>query len=263
MEVQTSHCFAQPSSAVVRQVRFKDEFYGHSEMGATSSTPIPVDTVAEWRDLQSATPPVRLADHLTWLRIQGETGDPRLLVTVADRPSPSVAFGRESSTTSTGGGGASFAVPSAVPLEPFLQTKDVRESDYTNGLWRRAGGKSQTGDAKRRRSRLTHGVHTVLKEHRSGEQRLPGSRRWAGDEEEEGRRAASTGEASAAPRTCGLLHLVVDGVVFQVQAARPTGIARVWANVLPAVSKSLTPDRLLTPLSQTLDDTAFFASSQT
>ncbi len=252
-ECEHSICTSHRNPAAVRQVRFKDEFYGHSEKGAISSTPTPVDAVAEWRDLQNATPPIRLADHLTWLRVQGEASDPRLLATIADRlPARLTSVRGNTATMPDRNGGESFAVPPAVPLGPILHmTKGGREGESTDGAWRRVGGKNgETGEESQRgRSRLTHGVHTSMKENRSGDGRLPGPGRWTGGEGEEKGRGASKGEeASAATRRCGFLHLVVDGVVFQVEAARPTGISRVWENVLPAVSKRPAPAPVLSPL---------------
>lgn len=208
------------------------------------------DAVAEWRALQGATPPVLLADHLTWLRIQGETQEPRLLATVADRAPagklsrtrlpPISAVGTEYLVGGGGVGGeelgdnapgtagteAPLAEPDVtapnrgggaaiplVPLEPFLQlAKERRNSDNTaDGLRRRPEGNTQTAEVKREGSQLTNDVNTVLKEH-------------------------GADDAYRSQDRCGFLHLVVDGVVFQVQAARPSGITRVWEKVLPAVS---------------------------
>lgn len=241
----------------------------------------PADAVAEWRALQSATPPVLLADHLTWLRIQGETQDPRLLATLADRapagnfartrPPPTSAVGsaypggdgvgREApgdnapGAAGTGfplderhatapirgdGGGAAFSVPSAVPLEPFLQlSKRGNRDSIVGGLQYRAEGNNHMAEAKRGRSQLTHDVYTLLKEHRPGDESLP--RSGGGEQEERRGKRASMKQVSEAADRCGFLHLVVDGVVFQVEAARPSGITRVWENVLPAVSEKSTP----------------------
>eukprot|EP00903_Cladosiphon_okamuranus_P018662 g17176.t1 len=249
------------------QVRFKDEFYGHSEMVKTA------DAVAEWVALQEATPPVPLADHLTWLRIQGEAQDPRLLATVADRAPTSNSCrtrlppisatgtgypggggvgegnqrgGDAPGTTGTGislaerdvtapgqGGCESFPL---VPLEPFLQLAKRGSSDNTAaGLWRRAGRYTQAAENKREGLRLTHNANTHLKEHRSRDHRLPRSRSGSRDQQARTGRTASMEQVSAAPDGCGLLHLVVDGAVFQVEAVRPSGITRVWENALPAM----------------------------
>lgn len=289
------------ASFTAGQVRFKDIFYGHSERtgvteGRSASAQAPVDAVAEWRSLQNATPPVRLADHLTWLRMQGTTEDPRLLTTLADRP-PSGGgggkgggggggsnqttpiptsrgihhgergendngAGQEGQNEHTAGGGdgrtgvnASLAgrdatadavgtnsgvrLPASaiVPLEPFLQMAHQRRLEYDSvdgGVQRRTGGSNQTRETKR--VRLTHDVHTRLQEVSPG----VGKRVDVGDEGERSEWAAAA-EAEAAEK-CGFLHLVVDGVVFQVNAAKPKGVTRVWASVLPAVSKhSTTP----------------------
>lgn len=257
-------------------MRFKDEFYGHSEMTGT----IPVDAVAEWRALQGATPPVLLADHLSWLRVQGETQDPRLLATVADRaptgsfsrtPQPPIStvgtehpgkgdVGEQDLIDNAPGGAAGVRVPlaerdvtapsragtgtfpvpvpSAVPLEPFLQLARGGNSGHTaDGLPRRQKRNTQTGEATREGSQLTPNVNTLLKERRPGDYCRP-PRSGSGDHEEGRGRTAPMGRVSgAAADRCGFLHLVVDGVVFQVEAARPSGITRVWENVLPAVSE--------------------------
>lgn len=260
----------------IRQVRFKDYFYGHSEMATTT----PANAVAEWRALQDATPPVLLADHLTWLRIQGETQDPRLLATMAGRapagnlsrtrlpptsrvdaayPAGDGVGGsdqgdgarvagetrvslaeRDITAPSHGGGvsvsGAAFPVPSAIPLEPFLQmVKWGNRRRNVDGLQYRAEGDTETAESKRGRHQLNHDVYTLMRGHRSGDDnRLPRSGVEDQEEERSGK-TASTEQASAAAARCGFLHLVVDGVVFQVEAARPSGITRVWENVLPAV----------------------------
>lgn len=193
-----------------------------------------------------------LAHHLTWLRIQGEIQDPRLLATVADR-APASNFSRTRlrpistvGTECSGEGGvdgeehgdnaprvAEAGVPS-VPLEPFLQLTKRGKSDKTTdglGCWR--GINTQAAEAKREGPQLTPNVHTLLKEHRPGSGRSPRSER--GDQEERRGRATSMERVPEAAGRCGFLHLVVDGVVFQVQAARPSGMMRVWGNVLPAV----------------------------
>lgn len=259
------------------QVRFKDEFYGHSDMAATeesliNATTRSTDPVSEWRTLQRAAPPVLLADYLTWLRVQGSTQDPRLLMTVADRPPagastsglgqwsrPYGSGGREeagdSSETArrveggrqgrqggvglTAGAtgvsdlaanapeiGATFPNPSAVPLKPFLQLEEGgrRRHDKTNGIQDHASGKGEA-----RTFSLTHGVHAGLKEYCPGGWLLPGPRGRGGDEQN---------GLFALAANCEVFHLVVDGVVFQVDAAKPQGVSRVWASVLPAVSRA-------------------------
>lgn len=253
----------------MRQVRFKDEFYGHSDMAATeenltNATTKPADPVSEWRELQRAAPPVLLADFLTWLRVQGSTQDPRLLTTVADRPPagsstsgtgqwprPHGSGGREEEGDSSetarrvedgrqgkqggvdltaGAAGVSdlarFPNDSVVPLKPVLQLEEGgrRRHDRTIGIQDHASG---AGEA--RTSILTHGVHAGLKEHGPGRGLLPGPGGRGGDD-----RNGPIAEAA----TCGVFHLVVDGVVFQVDAAKPQGVSRVWASVLPAVSRT-------------------------
>lgn len=277
----------------IGQVRFKDEFYGHSAgvrtRQASSATRPPVDAVAEWQALQSVAPPILLADHLTWLRVHGTSNDPRLLATVADRPSSSPFFpaGRQRNrphdhraakekergafcpgghdgggrgehqsipcdfkANSCGGGGGgnssrgesgiapvpattpSFGgdafkwcaeppVPSIVPLKPFLQlVEEIRKNSSTTFVQGKTGGQSHAGDPTQARSSLTHDVHTSLKEYGLGGEIIRNP------------------EARAGPRkNCELFHLVVDGVVFQVDAAKLAGIWRVWAKVLPAVRK--------------------------
>lgn len=237
------------------------------------------DAVAEWRALQGATPPVLLADQLTWLRIQGETQDPRLLATVADRAPASnscqtrlppisasctgypggggvgggnqgggdvhgfagtgIPLAERDSTAPGHGGGVAFP---PVPLEPFLQSAKRGSSENTaDRLRHRAGRDTQTAEAKREGSRLTHNANTLLKGHRSGDHRLPRSRPGGRDHQARTGRPASMEQLSGAPDRCGVLHLVVDGVVFQVEATRPSGITRVWENVLPAVSGRSSP----------------------
>lgn len=239
---------------------------------------VPADAVAEWRALQSANPPILLADHLTWLRIQGETQDPRLLATLADRTpagnfsstrQPLIstvdaernrpAVGRdEQGDNAPGGGGTGVLlgerngnapsrgapavfpvlVPSAVPLEPFLQMARRGNGDNAaDGLRRRGTRSTRTAEGRREGSQLDHNVYTLLKEHRPMGDHYGLPRPGGGHQEERGGRTDSTewGSDEAADR-CGFLHLVVDGVVFQVEAARPSGITRVWENVLPAVS---------------------------
>lgn len=261
----------------MRQVRFKDEFYGHSDTAATeesltNATKRPADPVSEWRKLQTTTPPVLLADHLTWLRVQGSTRDPRLLATVADRPPagsstsglgqwfrPYGSGGREEGGDSSetarrveggrqgkqgsigltaGAAGASdlatsapeigaiFPKPSAVPLKPFLQLEEGgrRRDDRADGIQDHASGTEET-----RTSFLTHGVHAGLKEYDPGGGLLPDPGGRGGDERN---------GAFAVAAKCGVFHLVVDGVVFQVDAAKPQGVSRVWASVLPAVSRA-------------------------
>lgn len=286
----------QPRLAPTAQVRFKDAFYGHSEAArtdqSTAATATTADTVEEWRALQRITPPVLLTDHLTWLRVQGISVDPRLLTTVADRPplSPSSSAGRHRNrpddrrareenekggyfptdhrgggkagevsvpegweTTGFGGRGggggrssgggreegvnegdsaatscagndalsssAELPVASIVPLEPFLQlAEEGREESSTTYVEGGTRGRSQMEHPAQGRSCLTHDVHTGMKEYGFGAKR----RRKTEDEVGRGDK-------------CGSLHLVVDGVVFQVDAAKPAGISRVWANILPAV----------------------------
>eukprot|EP00752_Nemacystus_decipiens_P012470 g11044.t1 len=266
--------FTHYAYVLEKQVRFKDEFYGHSEMDGT----ITADAVDEWRALQSAIPPVVLADHLTWLRIQGETQDPRLLATLADRAPSGVSSRSREPPTSTvgrrhpgeggvkeqdqvdyvpgvtargpsladrfdispsGGGAATFPVPfpSAVPLEPFLQmTRRWNSGKTADGHRRRETRSTHSAESKGEGSQLTHNVNTLLKERRSGDcHRMPksGAREY---DEGIGRAGPATIEpVSDAADRCGFLHLVVDGVVFQVEAARPSGITRVWENVLPAM----------------------------
>ena len=247
------------------QVRFKDEFYGHSEMTVTeddiAAGKRPADAVAEWRALQKATPPVLLADHLTWLRVLGRTRFPRLLATCADRPPPSPssrshtaratrhggngaaereqgnntsgATGKaddvdEASDTGLGKDGQALPIPSAVPLEPFLRMVHGSGTDHTL-VYPSRRADAPMKEAKQVRSRLTPGVNTGL----SGKQIPPALGARAGDEKDRGGEIPPE-EISSAGR-CRNLHLVVDGVVFQVHAACPDGIARVWTNVLPAV----------------------------
>lgn len=265
---------------VAGQVRFKDEFHGHSEKAAIGAN----DTVAEWRALQDATPPVHLADHLTWLRHMGITKEPRLLRTVADRPDTSLyyplrrqqfrrqsgdgpaggitispegaehqvgdglgetAYSQHSAESTEAGSGvlaarrdgdaseseAAFPVLPIVPLEPFLKMmKSGHKDDSVNRpVAGHAGGNEDTAGARQGPARLTHDVKTLLEERLS---RLD-STGEAGNEDDRGG-PALTMEAEG---VCDSLHLVVDGVVFQVEATRPALNTRVWENVLPAVSE--------------------------
>ncbi|CAM9482314.1 unnamed protein product, partial [Hapterophycus canaliculatus] len=253
--------FTHYAYVLEEQVRFKDEFYGHSEAARTEeTTPAsakPVDAVAEWRALQSAAPPVLLADHLTWLRVQGTSNDPRLLTTVADRPrsSPSSAEGRQwnrsddrrvgreegrgsSLLADHGGGGEGerasiphdcgtkrlsgdrkVPVPSIVPLEGFLRLlQEGRQESSTASVQGRTRGSKRTGNPSQRRLCLTHDVRASLKQYGL---------------DREGRRKPE--ESVGRGEECGLLHLAVDAVVFQVDAAKPGGMWRVWANVLPVM----------------------------
>ncbi|CAN0041830.1 unnamed protein product, partial [Ectocarpus sp. 13 AM-2016] len=118
---------------------------------------------------------------------------------------------------------ATFPNDPVVPLKPFLQLQEGgrRRQDRTNGIQDRASG---AGEA--RTSFLTHGVHAGLKEHNPGGGVLPGPGGRGGDD-----RNGPFAEAL----TCGVFHLVVDGVVFQVDAAKPQGVSRVWVSVLPAI----------------------------
>lgn len=245
------------------QVRFKDELYGHSEPppsqqrteGATTDT-IGIDAVVEWRAMQSVQPPILLADHLTWLRVQGRGGDSRLLTTVADRPG--------SGTRGNGSGGtpeyrfratgerdylgeatsqpASFDVffPAfpPVPLAPFLlMVADGEEA--VNAAARSLQHEHSCGtstnkknshitkcdEPKTRRHALTHDTDTRMRED-WGEKRRPGGEGGSGGA------AITAADSSVA---CASFHLLVDGVMFQVGASGPRGILRVWTNILPAV----------------------------
>lgn len=71
---------------------------------------------------------------------------------------------------------------------------------------RRARGNNLTEKVERGPVRLTHDVHTLLQE------RLPrsGSRERAGNEVGQGGQALSAGAAD----NCGILHLIIDVVVF-------------------------------------------------
>lgn len=223
-------------------MRFKSEFYGHSEAYSTEipgrnidGTPA-TDAVAEWKALQDAPAPVLLADHLSWLRVHGQNQDPRLLTTVADRPASVIR--------------RSDNVLPVVPLAPFLRQIDKKgerkgsmdlavqykfEQGYKDGFSSNYSGLSSSisGSGGRRdndgrrsgkswESSITHETNTRLegRRHRRGKRR-------------------ARGDSKASDAKCGSLHLVVDGVVFQVDAVKPKGISRVWANVLPEVSGNL------------------------
>lgn len=231
------------------QVRFKSEFYGHSDsysaeiLGDNIDGTPATDAVAEWKALQDGPAPVLLADHLTWLRVHGRNYDSRLLATVADRPGSVMR--------------RSDNVLPVVPLAPFLRQM-VKEGEREGSMdaavqyhlepgckngWSSAcsGSSSRScssGNGNRSTSSLSNehrdsngrGSEISWKSSISHEvnMRLDGRRR------RKGRRARDDGRASDAD--CWSLHLVVDGVVFQVEAAKPKGISRVWANVLPEVS---------------------------
>lgn len=202
-------------------------FYGHSESYSTlgsggHGTPLD-DAVAEWRALQRVKTPFLLANHLTWLRDQGFHQDTRLLTTVADRPPRHLDLVqsregggqllydglRREGTTKNDRDHHRPDTP-FVPLESFLRLlPDGGVSEKPHRLY---GSREDPG-----RVPLAHSISM-----RSGRRRRPG------DEETTG------GVAERGP--CGFLHLVVDGVEFQVNAATPSGISRVWTNVLPLVS---------------------------
>lgn len=232
------------------QVRFKSEFYGHSDsysaeiLGSNIDGTPETDAVAEWKALQDGPAPVLLADHLTWLREHGRNQDPRLLATVVDRPGSVMR--------------RSDKVLPIVPLAPFLrQMVEKREREGStnaavqchlepgckNGCSSVCSGSSSSCSSgngnsnssslcSERRDNNGRGSEISWKSRISHEvnMRLEGRRR------RKGRRAEDEGRASGAD--CGSLHLVVDGVVFQVEAAKPKGISRVWANVLPEVSRN-------------------------
>lgn len=243
------------------QVRFKNDFYGHSEplpsqkqAGGTPEDTVAIDAVAEWRSLQNASPPIVLADNLTWLRNQGSAKDPRLLATVADRPGSRMRPNRARESGQkhgrTGDGGNADNMSNAgydrstpgdvvadfpvIPLEPFLwatrdkkdpkpaATQDLKSPQKHSNNWRDTGAEAVTA----RGSRLTHGVNTRMKQY-------SGANNPAWEEERGGE--AGVAAARTSSEKCKIFHLVVDGVVFQVDASKPKGISRVWANVLPAV----------------------------
>jgi glycosyltransferase involved in cell wall biosynthesis len=49
----------------------------------------------------------------------------------------------------------------------------------------------------------------------------------------------SPADAKAGLCECGRVHVVVDGVINQIEAQAPSGISRVWRNLLPAIAKLL------------------------
>lgn len=223
-----------------------------SEVAAGNTSNL-ADAVMEWQALQEVSPPFRLADHLTWLRVRGRDSDPRLLTTVADRPGSGVrpssyrgAWGAQD------GGGAGehepghaerqassdYFVP-VVPLEPFLRKKRYMEDNPARAESQTVQRKEPQGRRVRRVQRdgvtderiispfaLTGDLNTRMKETWEARRRRVQSK-GRGGEAVWGAARGSTG--------CERMHLVVDGVVFQIDGANPWGIARVWANVLPAV----------------------------
>ncbi|CAM9380011.1 unnamed protein product, partial [Scytosiphon promiscuus] len=274
--------FTHYAYVLEEQVRFKDEYHGHSEamraQQATTATATPKDAVAGWRALQKADPPVLVADHLTWLRAKGNFYEPRLETTVADRPHRCSSFpmgrwnrlhdrrareddgqseleelpisnncepfpgsrgeysnereGQDGTNSPKNTSHAEGHTPSSraglplapiVPLEPFLQlAEEGRKDGSTMSVYGRRRGRNQTADPTQGRSCLTHDVHASLRGYRSR------GKRWR-EPEERFRRE----------KNCGLFHVVVDGAVFQIYAAEPAGIWRVWAKVLPAMMDRL------------------------
>lgn len=189
------------------QVRFKSEFYGHAEVTATRGKEGPrstaVNPVAEWNALQLIEPPIILADHLTWLRSQGQAHEPRLLTTVADKPGSPIL----TQTYAGGKDGYRYHDPiEVVPLEPFLRVVHQQGTEHAGYASRDAKVKAF--------ARTTH------------------------DMGETGGQATETEDETRARASCDSLHLVVDGAVFQVDAAVPGGIARVWTNIIPLVSNT-------------------------
>lgn len=135
----------------------------------------------------------------------------------------------------------------AVPLEPFLHMMAGKRGPHSQtaaqlvrseahgdriidnradiGMGIRPIREGVSGAAlrSRRHRPLTHEVDTRLRNPRKVQR--SGS----------GEAIEGTAGADQDRRDCGALHLVVDGVVFQLEAATPKGISRVWANVLPMV----------------------------
>lgn len=118
-----------------------------------------------------------------------------------------------------------------VPLEPFLMMMQGGHGydSVNHRVAGHVGVSKDTAEVRQGPARLTHDVSTLLDERLS----RSGSRGEARNEDERGGPASTTGPEGV----CGSLHLIVDGVVFQVEAARPGPITRVWENVLPAVSE--------------------------
>lgn len=190
-------------------MRFKSDFYGHEALANG-------DPVAEWRVLQNASTPVVLADYLTWLRKQGEA-EPRFLTTVADRPASGAWIEAWRSESDKSAKTVHFSL---VPLDPFFaMMRDTKAGVSENGRRDIDRRQSDRHDNDGYKQLLAAGVNLSTRpdEVRGGHHGMGPSRKTR----------------------CSALHLVVDGVIFQVDGSAPEGIARVWTRVLPVVSRKI------------------------
>lgn len=222
------------------QVQFKSEFYGHSAQHSSLKDREPVAdanaVVSEWKALQDIEPPVVLAEHLSWLRYQGHHQEPRLLTTVADRPRPKSRVplhgdGHREHADTRGESAEERATRpkdvAVIPLEPFLEEIDAwAPEDVLRGvdsIGAESGGRSKGNRHSSQHERIREGLSEKDRRLRVGGGRLSGG---------EGGRESLTATVS-----CDSLHLVVDGAIFQADVVMLKGIARVWTNLLPKVSR--------------------------
>lgn len=223
---------------IIWQVRFKSEFYGHSASYPSPGSGIDVSAangaVAEWKALQLVEPPVVLAEHLTWLRNQGRHQEPRLLTTIADRPPDSSVFlpidgeAEREESRSEGADKRAETRPkdvAVIPLGPFV-------AEFN--MWAAKGvlqdvGSIGSGSGRRNLSDSRVGSNGTLQRRPLAHERSLGVARGESVRNEE------SGETLVETGSCDFFHLVVDGTIFQVDAVAPKGIARVWANLIPAV----------------------------
>lgn len=225
---------------VHEQVQFKSEFYGHSaqhsSLKGVGSVADANAVVSEWKALQDIEPPVVLAEHLTWLRYQGHHQEPRLLTTVADRPRPKSRVplhgdGHRGYADARGQSVEGQATQSdevaVIPLEPFLGEIDAWAAEDVlrdvDSIGAESGGQSKGSTSSCQHESMGRGSCEHDRRLRVSGGRLNGG---------EGSRETLAGTVS-----CDSLHLVVDGAIFQADVGMLKGIARVWTNLIPTVSR--------------------------
>lgn len=224
--------------SIIWQVRFKSEFYGYSTSypspGSGHNVSAANGAAVEWKALQLLEPPVVLAEHLTWLRDRGRYHEPRLLTTIAHRPTDSRLFLSQDGEGDPGkiqGESLETRVQpqppdvAVVPLGPFVDDFDLWGA---NGVLQATGSIGSESGPRHLNSGRVGSDGRLQRKVLAHEHSLGAAGGEPDRNEENDKNLVETD-------SCKFFHLVVDGVIFQVDAVEPKGVWRVWANLIPAV----------------------------